>query len=124
MTYLVVVTNQDGCIDTASAQVAIVVRPDCLTIPQLVSPNGDGHNDDWEIPGLDYYTNAEIQIFNRWGNRVYFVSPYSKTWTGEQNEGLSIGGKSERLPVGTYFYIIQLKDTEETEYKGYVELQY
>ncbi|MFY7991299.1 MAG: gliding motility-associated C-terminal domain-containing protein [Fluviicola sp.] len=123
-TYVVVVTNQAGCIDTASAQVAIVVRPDCLTIPQLVSPNNDGHNDGWEIPGLDYYTNAEIQIFNRWGNRVYFVSPYTKTWTGEQNEGLSIDGKSERLPVGTYFYIIQLKDAEETEYKGYVELQY
>jgi hypothetical protein len=55
---------------------------------------------------------------------VYSVSPYSKPWEGEINEGVSLEGKGGKVPVGTYFYIIRLNDPDKNEYKGYVELQY
>jgi gliding motility-associated-like protein len=122
--YEVIVVDTNGCVDTASTLVSIVVEASCLNIPELVSPNFDGHNDTWDIIGLDQFAEAQVEIFNRWGNLVYSVSPYSKPWEGEINEGVSLEGQSGKVPVGTYFYIIRLNDPDKNEYKGYVELQY
>jgi gliding motility-associated-like protein len=123
-TYVVEITDSMGCQSTDSINVAIVVTPECLFIPGLVTPDFDGHNDSWEINGLDQFQEAQVDIFNRWGNLVYSVSPYSTPWMGEINEGLSIDGKDGKVPFGTYFYLIHLNDEMNTEYKGYVELQY
>lgn len=122
--YEVIVVDTNGCVDSAQATVSIVIEASCLNIPELVTPNFDGHNDSWDIIGLDQFTEAQVEIFNRWGNLVYSVSPYSKPWTGEINEGVSLEGKGGKVPVGTYFYIIRLNDPDKNEYKGYVELQY
>ena len=122
--YVVQITDSLGCNTTDSVKVSIVVTPDCLFIPGLVTPDLDGHNDTWNIPGLDYFVNAQVDIFNRWGNLVYSVSPYTTPWSGEINEGLEIDGKDGKVPLGTYFYLIRLNDDANTEYKGYVELQY
>jgi gliding motility-associated-like protein len=76
------------------------------------------------VEGLEYYPEAEVFIYNRWGNLIYQVSPYTTPWNGEPNNGLTIDGKSGKVPFGTYFYQIKLNDSEGTEYKGYLELQY
>ncbi|MBR8537567.1 tandem-95 repeat protein [Carboxylicivirga sediminis] len=82
------------------------------------SPNGDGINDLYEIPWLGQFTEVSIEVFNRWGNVVYTADKYLNDWDGTSNAGFSIG---DELPVGTYFYIINIKDTKQV-LKGYIYL--
>jgi gliding motility-associated-like protein len=122
--YQVLVTDTAGCSSIDSAIVNVAFNAGCLNIPQLVTPDADGHNDGWNIEGLDEFPEAEVSIFNRWGNLIYQVKPYTSPWTGEPNEGITIDGKSGKVPFGTYYYLIKLNDQEKTEYKGFLELQY
>lgn len=72
-------------------------------IPEGFSPNDDETNDFFFIRGIDKYPNNSIEIFNRWGDKVYEARPYINLWDGTTKMGISIGG--DDLPVGTYFYI-------------------
>ncbi|MFH1320926.1 MAG: gliding motility-associated C-terminal domain-containing protein [Bacteroidota bacterium] len=110
-TYTVTVTNL-ACFKTDT----IIVRVefcDCETIepiPQVITPNEDGKNDQFEIPNLDIFPGNELTIFNRWGNIVFSTGSYSNDWKGESNRG-------EGLPDGSYFYII---DLGKEKCQGYV----
>ncbi|MEZ4911780.1 MAG: gliding motility-associated C-terminal domain-containing protein [Saprospiraceae bacterium] len=71
-------------------------------VPNIITPNGDGINDELLIPCLlnaKYEANT-LTIFNEWGNEVYQSSPYKNDWQGTY--------KNEALPVGTYFYILEI----------------
>lgn len=122
--YIVQITDSLGCITSDTTEVSVLHSSSCLDIPELVTPDGNGSNDTWDVEGLEYYPEAEVFIYNRWGNLIYQVSPYTTPWNGEPNNGLTIDGKSGKVPFGTYFYQIKLNDSEGTEYKGYLELQY
>jgi gliding motility-associated-like protein len=71
-----------------------------LGIANAFSPNGDGINDNWIIEGIDTYDNAEVLVFDRFGRQVFKTSRFSG-WNG------TLGGK--KLPMGTYYYIIDVK---------------
>ncbi|MFC3197075.1 gliding motility-associated C-terminal domain-containing protein [Parapedobacter deserti] len=78
-------------------------------IPNIITPNGDGQNDRFVIVGLSDYDNAEVLIFNRWGNEVYRSRNYQQDWT------------AQGIGEGTYYYMITLrKDGKETVHKGWV----
>ena len=97
-----------------------------LNIPDGFSPNGDNYNDYFEIRfSCDMgeqlfeatYPNAKIEIYTRWGNLVYEKESYGNTskwgmqeawWNGTSTNGMQIG--SDKLPTGTYFYILNLND--------------
>ncbi len=96
-----------------------VTIPSELVIPQGFSPNADGTNDLYEILGIGNYPNNKFIIFNRWGNKVFEAQPYSNTWDGKVSQGLRLGGNE--LPVGTYFYILDLGD-DTPALKGYIYL--
>jgi gliding motility-associated-like protein len=75
----------------------------CINIPSAFTPNADGVHDEWVIENLQrFYPNAEIQIYNRIGERVYFNTSTDAKWDGTYN--------GVPLPVSTYHYIIDLKD--------------
>ncbi|WP_210486083.1 gliding motility-associated C-terminal domain-containing protein [Rufibacter aurantiacus] len=96
-TYTVTVTTQDGC--TSSDQVTItVLRP--VEVPNGFTPNGDGINDNWELPNLKSYPDCQVEVFNRWGNKVFESKGYQKPWEGRLN--------GQPLPAATYYYIIRL----------------
>ena len=84
-----------------------------ITIPGGLSPNNDNMNDTWVIGGLDQYPESKITVFNRWGQTVYEGEPNSAPWDGTS--------KSNALPVGDYYYIIDLGDG--TKYNGVVTLK-
>jgi gliding motility-associated-like protein/uncharacterized repeat protein (TIGR01451 family) len=86
-------------------------EPRDFFIPEGFSPNGDGTNDLFVIRGILYYPDNNIIIFNRWGNKVFEASPYQNSWDGKTTMGLSMGG--DELPVGTYFYLLDLDDGSE-----------
>ena len=122
--YYVTVTDSNGCFGFDSTYLSVAPNAKCLFIPDLTTPDLDGHNDYWEIHGLENFTEAVVEIYNRWGNLVYTASPYKNDWDGTVNNGATIGS-SGKVPVGTYFYIITLNDEDNTPpFKGYLEVQY
>jgi large repetitive protein len=105
-TYSAVVT------DTNSCAVAIVVEVEfewtfgCVVIPQVITPNNDGYNDDWKIKNIDLYPDAEVRIFNRWGKLVFSTKNLmSNPWDGSQDGKL--------VPTDSYHYILYLNDGSE-----------
>jgi gliding motility-associated-like protein len=99
-TYRLTVTSAEGC--TSTDEITIKVQQDVL-IPNTFTPNNDGTNDVWVIKNIEDYPGCKIEIFNRWGNKVYDSAGYSQPWNGTANNG-------QELPVTTYFYTIDLKD--------------
>lgn len=93
-------------IDTNSAnnQDSATVSPNCLKIYNEFSPNDDGQNDFFYIDCIERYPDNQLEIFNRWGNLVYYQKGYKNTWDGKEE------GSAKTLPEGTYFYILDLGD--------------
>ena len=91
--------------DESSAE----VDPICLTIYNEFSPNGDNVNETFVIDCLERYTDNKLEIYNRWGNLVYSKRGYLNDWNGSSN-GRSVINKSDELPVGTYYYVLDLGD--------------
>ena len=110
-TYTVEVVSEAGCISTD--EITITVLPK-VAIPNTFTPNNDGINDGWEIKGLAEYKNCRVEIFNRWGAKVYSSVGYPKSWDGRSLTG-------QELPIATYYYIIYL-NTEEAPVSGSVTI--
>ena len=91
-----------------------------------VSPNGDGKNDIFFIDGIERLTNNNVQIFNRWGIKVFETNDYDTS--GNVFNGFSDGRatieRPDKLPSGTYFYIIAYDGAngERTQLTGYLYL--
>ena len=93
-----------------------------LFIPNAFSPDGDGINDTWTIRGGLYnYPNNNLVIFNRWGLKVYEADGYNNNWDGN-NKGNTNSGNDSKLPVGTYFYVLDLNGNGKNVKKGFVYL--
>jgi len=108
-----VICNTNGC-DTAT--VCIFLNCTDLVIFTAVSPNGDGSNDVFYIAGIADYPNSDLQIYNRWGNKVYETIGYKNDWDGTFN------GKRE-VPDGTYFYVLELNNPDDNRvFQGYLEI--
>ncbi|WCO01779.1 DUF7933 domain-containing protein [Psychroserpens ponticola] len=93
----------------------------CLNIPRGISPNNDGLNDVFVIPCLELYPKNAIKIYNRYGILIYQAKTYKNDWNGRANRGFP--ENSGRLPVGTYFYILEISEGIEPVI-GWVYLNY
>ena len=89
-------------------------------IPEGFSPNGDGINELLVIRGLENYPNNQLTIFNRWGEIVFEGKPYTNNFDGTSTRGVTIGGN--KLPSGTYYYILDLGVKDKEPIKGYFYL--
>lgn len=90
-------------------------------IPNGFSPNNDTYNDWFNIQGLyNVFTQHELLIFNRLGYLI-FEGNNGKPWNGKSNRGLNSGA---RVPVGTYYYILNLKDSNYRPMVGWVYVNY
>jgi gliding motility-associated-like protein len=85
-----------------------------LAIPNAISPNNDGINDAFVIPGLEYYSNVKFTLFNSWGTIVYESNDYKNDFAGLTESG-------QRLIDDTYYYVLQI--SSDLEYKGYLILK-
>lgn len=93
--YRLTATMANGCVSSEDIKVTVFPK---LTVPQGITPNGDGVNDVWELPGITEYPDAEVKIFNRWGSEVFYSKGYATPFDGTQN--------GRKLPVATYYYLI------------------
>lgn len=73
-----------------------------IFIPNAFTPNNDGLNDTWKIPALAAQPLAEVKVFNRYGQLVFYNRGYTKQWDGKFNGIMQ--------PAGAYAYTIDTKN--------------
>lgn len=109
---LTTVNTLSNC--TATDQVIITVVS-ALYIPTGFTPNNDGKNDKWVIPGLALYPEAGVSVFNRSGQLIYNTKGYSSNpWDG------TFRGVVQ--PNDVYVYLIDLNDDQKQVLKGTVTI--
>jgi gliding motility-associated-like protein len=90
-------------------------RPDfnSLTIYNTFTPNGDRFNDTWGVPEVRFYEGARIAVYERGGARVFYTENPDVRWDGTYN--------GKEMPVGSYYWVIQIEETGATR-RGIVNL--
>jgi gliding motility-associated-like protein len=101
VTYLLKVSNSQGCIGYDTVSVKYYAGPD-IYIPTAFSPNGDGQNDQFRFIPVGITEYAYFRIFNRWGQEIYSSTDFRKGWDGNI--------KGAPAPVDTYIWILAGKD--------------
>ncbi|MCO4822260.1 MAG: gliding motility-associated C-terminal domain-containing protein, partial [Flavobacteriaceae bacterium] len=84
----------------------------CTMVFNEFSPNGDGVNDFLIINCIDSYPDNKLEIYNRWGSMVYEQRSYANDFNGI-SRGRSVIEKDKELPVGTYYYVLNLGNGSE-----------
>ena len=132
-TTLTYTLNKTECAINSTSTVQVILKDTCnlkeaeLILPQLISANGDGINDEIIIQ-LPNTKSATLQVFNRWGNEVYKSESVSSTGLATTNPSTPLrvtwNGtyQNQPLPAGTYFYIIEsvTYSREQKNYKQFV----
>jgi gliding motility-associated-like protein len=103
-TWYSLMVDSSGCLGIDSIYVVLGVIP-----YDAITPNGDQMNDVWEILDIENYPSAVVKVFNRWGEIVF-----------ESNGGTAYMPwdgmfESKELPVGTYYYVIDLNNGEDPQ---------
>ncbi|MGB3006473.1 MAG: PKD domain-containing protein, partial [Chitinophagaceae bacterium] len=110
ITYTITVTGRGGCEASDKVFIKVLKGPE---IPNIFSPNGDGVHDQWVIKYLDTYPESSVEIFNRYGQRIFSSVGYGTPWDG------TVNGKP--VPMGTYYYIVNPRNGRKTM-SGYVDV--
>ena len=119
-------SDNDGVFDYLEFNNHTTPIEDDLEVFNLLTPNNDGENDVFVIRNIELYPENTLEIYNRWGVKVYSVSGYGQN--GRYFIGISNGrgviSQSSLLPTGTYFYILKYKSSSGgfKERKGYLYL--
>lgn len=109
-TYQLTVHTDYGCTFPASGQVPVKPVPSLstVTLPNIITPNGDASNDAFLLDDLFAdCVEYELKIINRWGGLMYTQRKGSVPFGGQSN----LGGK---LTPGVYFYVIRSQSEEKT----------
>lgn len=87
-----------------------------------ISANNDNLNDVFFIDGLrDVFLNFQINIYNRWGKLIWTGNNNTEDWNGYAKNGLGY----EKVPAGTYFYVLNLNDENYPDaIAGYLYITY
>lgn len=113
--YIKTENSATGCFSLNTLELQIENCPP--TVYNLFSPNGDGKNEEFVIEGLkNVYSNYQLLIYNRYGSLVYKGNNDTPNWKGTHMN------TNKRLPVGTYFYTLELNDNVNKPIKGWVYL--
>ncbi|MEK6513334.1 gliding motility-associated C-terminal domain-containing protein [Myroides odoratimimus] len=118
-----------GFFTLATVKADLILDGD-IVIYNLVTPDGDGKNDYFIIDNINRFPNNTVEIYNRWGVKVFDTHNYDSA--GNVFRGYSDGrvtiSKNEKLPTGAYFYIVtyEYKDKHGSRMikkSGYLQLE-
>ncbi len=115
--YQVVVTDENNCTVVGEAIITEELGGDCAEVRTILTPNGDNSNETFEVL-CARVIDVDLEIFNRWGQKVYETTNYGNDWRGTDNDG-------NPLPEDGYFYVLQFADPEDgsdRQVKGYVTI--
>lgn len=99
-TFNLIAVFPDGCVVTDGALVTVIPGNN-LYFYNTFTPNGDGSNDYFYIGNIDKFPDNVLEIYNRYGQKVYNKVGYQNDWDGKY--------LNEELPAGTYFYVLDPK---------------
>jgi len=111
--YSVVVTDVLGC----TGQDSVLITQNtigCIDPVNAFTPNNDVYNDTWVIDNMYLYPDADVQIFNKWGNLIYQQLGIYEAWDGRVNE--------QDVPSDTYYYIINLNSPDREPLVGNITI--
>ena len=110
-TYTVIITTPTGCTDSLNTTVYVKMRCGEVHIPSIFSPNGDGNNDHFIVQGRCVRAYG-LEIFNRWGEKIYDNADETTGWDGTH--------KGKELNTGTYVYSVKVSYLDGTyeNFKG------
>ncbi len=109
----VTVKNKWGYTADGSVRVRVIMDY-LLESNNILTPNGDGHNDQWTIANIDMYPDSEVAVYNKVGKLVYKQKGYRNQWDGKLN--------GVPLKDDAYFYIIQFNKPNVKPIKGYLTI--
>ncbi len=66
------VTDENQCQENESYTL-VAENEVCIVVYEIITPNGDGQNDTWVINGIEFYPDATVDVYDRWGRRVYYA---------------------------------------------------
>jgi gliding motility-associated-like protein len=104
--YYLFITDENGCTYMDSVKVTVLPQ---IFVPSGFTPNGDGMNDVWEIDMISLFPDCEVEVYNRWGEQLFYSRGYP------DNQRFDGTYKGKPLPIGTYYFIINLHDEVFTE---------
>ena len=108
--YSVIVTDVNNC--TANFSYSLT-ETECFVTPSpYFTPNGDGYNDTWQIANAQYFDNAHLIVFDRWGTRVHEQKGTYESWEGKSYFGIPV-------PDAVYYYFFyQNKEDKQKNAKS------
>ncbi|MES2648724.1 MAG: gliding motility-associated C-terminal domain-containing protein [Bacteroidota bacterium] len=111
-TYTLHVISSHGC--GSHTDNVLVKVYDKVVIPNAFSPNGDGINDTWYIDPLEFFKESTTEVYDRFGQLAYRSKGSAIFWDGSSN--------GRPLPIGTYYYIVNLGIQNQPKLTGSVTL--
>jgi len=112
-------TDNAGNTSTCSFTVVVQLSDAALTIPQIITPDGNGDNDEWHIENIDKFEANKVVVVDRWGGVIFSAQNYNNNhvvWKGTDGNGRVV-------PTGTYFFTISVRSGSAwMEKKGFIEL--
>jgi len=112
--YRVVCNVNNAACSADSSEVTVQISESYLAVPNVFTPNGDGHNDEFRVA---YRSLREFHcwVYNRWGKLVYEWTDPAKGWDGTIN-GI-------KAAEGAYYYVIRAMGTDADKNAKYVGLK-
>jgi gliding motility-associated-like protein len=98
-TYQLRVTTAQGCVDSATTVINVIEK--CDEPMSAFTPNGDGINDLWLVTNTNCLRQARVEIFNRYGAKVYESNNYTNNWNGTY--------KGKPVADGTYYFVVSYR---------------
>lgn len=112
--YSITVTDILGCIGIDSVYIPKNTK-NCIETVNTFTPNNDMYNDTWFIKNTELYPNADMKIFNRWGNIVHKqIGTTYVPWNGQIN-GVD-------APADTYYFILNLNTPDRDPITGIITI--
>lgn len=108
-THMVTVRDKNGC-GTVTGEILVI------NYPKFFTPNGDGHNETWNINDLDSQLNAVIYIYDRYGKLLSQIYPSKNGWDGFYN--------GRPMPSSDYWFTVTYEENNQTkEFKSHFSLK-
>jgi gliding motility-associated-like protein len=107
--------NSAPCTFIVRVQQHEVVPIELINITKIVTPNGDGVDDGWEIQHIERYPENIVTVMDRWGHVLFKATGYNnddRQWKGTNKQ-------DQPAPAGTYFFTIEITGSVKT---GFLEL--
>jgi gliding motility-associated-like protein len=112
-------TDVTGKSSICEFDVQVLEPNELFAISKVVTPDGDGINDVWELSNIENFKSNTVVVIDRWGNKIFQATGYDNVrtvWKGTNNSGTIV-------PTGTYFYTIEIRDQGKVVLKkGFIEV--